>query len=124
MQRMSKEEGEEAAGCCPSGPALTGLSQQRGKVTHPTAPRGPINVRPSRCVLVMADKWFSGSSHSQSTQTHVMLWLMFHQRGKHQQEQQPGSSLHCLTIHSSTHIQHFTHIPSANTRKLLIFQVF
>lgn len=49
------------------GPAVTGLSLPRGKATHRTAQRGAINVRPSRCGVVMADKRLSGSSHSQSS---------------------------------------------------------
>ena len=66
-----EEEEEEGGGRggsgSPSGPAVTGLSQPRGKVTHRTAQRGPINVRPSRGAVVMADKRLSGSSRSQST---------------------------------------------------------
>lgn len=51
----------------PSDLPVTGLSQPRGKGTHRTARRGPINVRPSPCAAVMADKRLSGSSRGQST---------------------------------------------------------
>lgn len=72
-----KEEGGGGSRClgrCPSGPAVTGLSQPRGKVTHWTAQWGAINVRPGPSTMVMADKWLTGSSRSQrDTRTHTAL---------------------------------------------------
>lgn len=64
------EDGEEAMAIQDAvrhGPAVTGLSLPRGKATHWTAQHGAINVRPSHCAVVMADKRLSGSSHRQSS---------------------------------------------------------
>lgn len=93
---------------CPSASAVTGLSQPRGKVTRRTAQWGAINVRPSPRVVVMADKWLSGSSHRH------MCSSVFYQRGERQRERQKTrqaaacTTTHLTAIHkwSCPHSQH------------------
>lgn len=73
--------GSGGPACCPSGPAVTGLSQPREKATRRAAQRGVINVRPSPSTMVMADKRLSGSSCRRMYC--FVLWSL--RRGKQQQ---------------------------------------
>lgn len=111
--------GSGCPACCPSGPAVTGLSQPREKVTRQTAQWGVINVRPSPSTMVMADKLFSGSSCSHSTPGICVLCSF--RRGKQQDQQQSNKAVLYGATHPTVIQKHFHHKEQKNFNISVIY---